>query len=199
MEAAGNGHGAEDSAEWLRRWQESGDREALGKLLELEVDALKGRLRGRWNPNGSPDFAVSDAAQEAVARLLRLEAAPNFESPQALRAYLWTAAWRLLLERLRQRPGECIDDGVSGGGSSLATSGGHSAVDRADRAAALQVALHLLEPEEQQILELVIAQDLGVERAAAVLGITAGVARTRCDNARRRLAHKLRGWSELIG
>jgi DNA-directed RNA polymerase specialized sigma24 family protein len=58
---------------------------------------------------------------------------------------------------------------------------------------------NLLEPDEQAILDLVIARNLGIEAAAETLGITSRMARTRCDKARARLAHKLRGWSDLIG
>jgi DNA-directed RNA polymerase specialized sigma24 family protein len=101
---------------------------------------------------------------------------------------------------LRERPGVRIDDGASSAhDGAFQASGGLSEIDRSDRAAALQLALHLLEPEEQEILELAIAQNLGVERAAVALGISSHTARGRCERARKRLALKLRGWSELIG
>src|SRR5690242_15439230 len=82
----------------LRRWQEQGDIDALDELLYVEVSVLKSRLRGR--SAGSP-VSASDIAQEAIARFLDVDGVPRFDHPRALRAYLWTAAWRLLAKRLR--------------------------------------------------------------------------------------------------
>jgi RNA polymerase sigma factor (sigma-70 family) len=187
-------------SDWLAAWQEHGDREALGRLLAAEVEALKARLRKRWNPSITPDFGVSDAAQEAVGRLLGQEQPLTFETPQALRAYLWKAARRLLEEHLRRRRSVGLDDvSATGLDGALAISGGHGSVERRDRADALEVVVNLLEPEEQQILELAITRGLGVEGAARELGIPLDRARNRHERARRQLEVKLRHWSELIG
>jgi RNA polymerase sigma factor (sigma-70 family) len=190
----------DDSPAWLAAWQERGDRDALGRLLACEVDALKSRLRKRWNPSTTPDFGVSDAAQEAVERLLGREQPPAFETPQALRAYLWKAARRLLEEHLRRRRSvELEDPAAQALEQVLAVSGGIGSVERRDRADALELVVNLLEPEEQQILELAVTRGLGVEGAARALGIPLDRARNRHERARRQLEVKLRHWSELIG
>jgi RNA polymerase sigma factor (sigma-70 family) len=190
----------DDPSAWLAAWQAHGDRDSLGRLLACELDELKSRLRKRWNPSKTPDFGVSDAAQEAVGRMLGQDQPPSFETPQALRAYLWKAARRLLEEHLRRRRSVDLDDtSATGLEGALAVSGGLGSVERRDRADALEVVVNLLEPEEQQILELAITRGLGVEGAARELGIPLDRARNRHERARRQLEVKLRHWSELIG
>src|SRR5262245_47383993 len=82
-----------------RRWQASADVDRLDVLLRTEVQALAARLRSRGRGLMRPSTSASDLAQEAVLRMLDLDEAPQFEHPGQLRAYLWTAAWRLLLNR----------------------------------------------------------------------------------------------------
>jgi RNA polymerase sigma-70 factor (ECF subfamily) len=190
------------SGELLRRWQERGDEEALDELLATEIGHLKARIRARGGRRGGSDASVSDVAQEAVLRLLRLEEAPVFDSPQALRAYLWTAAWRLLAERLRRHPRRVarVDDSVSQAlDGALATTGGLECVEASDRALALQLTVQLLEPAEREILELVYFRALGLDGAAARLGVSRDAAKMRCTRARAKLAHKLKRWSEIVG
>jgi len=87
----------------LARWQSHDDREALGEPLGIEVERLKARIRsGSLRPTDG-DASVSGVAQETVMRMLRLDERPVCKTPQAMRAYLWAAAWRLLAECLRQR------------------------------------------------------------------------------------------------
>jgi len=190
------------AAALLGKWQDSADRDALDELLRIEIELLKARIRAQGASGGEADASVSDVAQEAVLRFLKVERAPSFESPFALRAYLWKAAWNLLAERLRRARVECrgLDDSASQAlGDAFATSGGLSSVESHDRSVALDVVLRLLEPEEQQILHLVYARELGHDGAARELGITRDAAKMRCSRARLRLAHKLRHWSEVIG
>jgi RNA polymerase sigma factor (sigma-70 family) len=190
------------AADLLQRWQRDQDREALDLLLRIEVEHLKRRLRARSSHSPDPAASVSDLAQDAVARMLGLEHAPSFDTPQALRAYLWTAAARLLAERLRRARGRALtfDESSSRAGDGLlATTGGLGAVETRDRSLALTTLVGLLEPAEQQILELVYFRALSLESAAAELGVTREVAKSRCERARARLEHKLKHWVELIG
>ena len=82
---------------------------------------------------------------------------------------------------------------------SLATTGGQTTVDRRDRNVALELAVNLLEPDEQEILDLVYFRDLGIEGAAQQLGVNHGAAKMRLVRARRSLAKRLEGWTDLIG
>src|SRR5687768_13638037 len=126
----------------LRRWQTSGDREALDQLLRSEVTALKARIRAHGYRSLGADVSVSDVAQEAVMRWLRVETPPRFDTPQALRAYLWKAAWHLLAERLRRGHVDAAEGGTSMElDNDLATTGGLGGVEQRDRELVLDLVL----------------------------------------------------------
>lgn len=192
---------ADPSAPLLARWQEAGDREALDGLLRLEVELLKHRLRAKQGGRLSPSLSASDVAQEAVLNLVKARALPSFERPAGLRAYLWKSALRLLAAHF-ERAGtslERLDARVSQAASAaLATTGGLAAVEDDERALALELTLHLLEPDERRILALVYFDDLPLEEAAARLAISHEAAKKRLQRARTRLAAKLGDWSELV-
>jgi RNA polymerase sigma factor (sigma-70 family) len=183
----------------LRRWQEEADTDALDELLRFEVGVLKQRLRGRPT-GGDPAASVSDLAQEAVFRFLRLDSAPHFEEPRQLRAYLWKAAWHLLVARVRESGRVTrLSGSESGGLDGLAqTTGGIGALERREGGDALRLVVHLLRPVDREILELVYFDELGIDGAALELAVDRSVANTRLVRARRNLGQKLLKWSELI-
>lgn len=185
----------------LKRWQESGDVDALDELLRNEVRALAARLRARGRGMLHASASASDLAQEAVLRLLRLEDAPVFEDAGALRAYLWTAAWRLLINRgqARGRSMMTLSGARSGDmGLVLPGGGGASAAEREDQNAALNVVMNLLRDEDREVLELVYFRHLEIEQVAQQLGIQRSAADMRLSRARRRLAEKMVGWAEIV-
>jgi RNA polymerase sigma factor (sigma-70 family) len=190
------------AAEWLRRWQEQGDRNALDELLRVEVAALKAKMRRQAAPAVDAAASVSDVAQEAVMRMLRVDPPPMFETPEAMRGYLWLAAWRLLVARLRRPDHDVARFGATQSApidGALETTGGFSALDAKERAVALELALQLLEPDEREILDLAYFRDVGVDELAKRTGISAEAARKRLARARKSLASKLATWTELIG
>lgn len=190
------------SALLLRRWQDQGDREALDELLRLEITLLRDRLRRRGAGDIAPDLSSSDFAQQSVMGLLRVRESPRFDEPAALRAYLWRSALRLLAahaERAGQFDARLDASSSQALASALATTGGFASVERGERAAALELALQLLEPHEREILSLVYFEALSVQDAASRLGLGEEAAKKRVARARRRLAEKLGDWSELIG
>lgn len=192
---------ADPSAALLARWQGSGDREALDGLLRIEVELLKHQLRARQGGRLSPSLSASDVAQEAVLALVKVRAAPSFERPAALRAYLWKSALRLLashFERTGARLERLDADASRGASQVLATTGGLGGVEDDERALALELTLHLLEPDERAILALVYFDDVPLEDAAARLTISYEAAKKRLLRARARLASKLGDWSELV-
>lgn len=186
----------------LARWRADGDRQALDELLREEVEVLKQRLRGRGAGHGG-GASASDVAQEAVLRVLALEAPPRFEHAGQLRAYLWRAAWNLLVDRLREerRPValEVESEASSGAARELATTGGLGNVERQDGSLAIRLAVNLLEEDERSVLELVYFGDRDLAGAARELGISAGAANMRLVRARRNLALMLKDWAELVG
>jgi RNA polymerase sigma factor (sigma-70 family) len=141
-------------------------------------------------------------AQEVVLNLFKVKETPSFEEPAALRAYLWTSAWRLLgahFERNGRRTQPLDTQRSRSASVALAASGGLSSVEEKDRSLALELALHLLTDDERAILEIVYFRDLTVEAAAGELAISKEAAKKRVARARRRLAEKIGDWSELIG
>jgi RNA polymerase sigma factor (sigma-70 family) len=190
------------SAELLNRWQREGDRSALDELLRTEVAVLKEKMRRQGAPGADAAASVSDVAQEAVLRMLRVEPPPVFETPEAMRGYLWLAAWRLLVAKLRRPDHDVARFGATQSApidGALETTGGFSRIDAKERAVALELALQLLEPDEREILDLAYFHDVGVDELAKRLGISQEAARKRLARARKSLAGKLATWTELIG
>src|SRR5262245_58327140 len=101
------------AAALLARWQEEGDQEALEELLRLEIVALKARIRREAQGMTNASNSASDIAQEVAARFLGVGTGLHFQHPSALRRYLWTAAWRLLLAQLQRggrSAGQLLDE-----------------------------------------------------------------------------------------
>lgn len=191
-----------ESRKLLARWQEGGDEDALDQLLRAEVDALARKLRARAGGAISGSMSASDLAQEAVMRFLRLEDAPDFDDPRALRAYLWTSAWRLLINRL-QRPGRELvrlsDSETTSLSGVFGASGGIGALERDEQRTALELVVNLLKPEDRESLRLVYFQGLPIEEAARRAGVTRGAFDMRLMRARTRLAERLVDWSDVVG
>ncbi len=191
-----------ESRKLLARWQEAGDEDALDQLLRAEVDALARKLRARAGGAISASMSASDLAQEAVMRFLRLEEAPEFDDPRALRAYLWTSAWRLLINRL-QRPGRELvrlsDSETTSLSGVFGASGGIGALERDEQRTALELVVNLLKPEDRESLRLVYFQGLPIEEAAQRAGVTRGAFDMRLMRARTRLAERLVDWSDVVG
>jgi RNA polymerase sigma factor (sigma-70 family) len=185
----------------LRRWQEGSDLEALDELLRLEVGILKRRLSSRERKFDGDAVSASDIAQETVVRFLEVNTAPKFDSPAQLRAYLWTAARRLLFQRMGRNDRHALRlDAMDSSRleRGLSTSGGRGLADRNEQNAALEIALNLLKPAEGEILRLVYFENLGISGAAEKLGLARDAANTRLVRARRELARKLCRWEETV-
>jgi RNA polymerase sigma factor (sigma-70 family) len=190
------------AAELLRSWQDHGDLEALDRLLKLEVGVLKHMIRGREGRAFAGSASASDLAQEAVMGLLTVEKAPTFSDPRQLRSYLWRSAWRLLLRKFekRKRPILTFDGEEPAGLSRLLSSPtAFSNLDRAERAAAVDLALNLLDPEDRELIRRVYFDDEDIATAGAAVGLTRTAANSRLVRARRALATCLAEWAEVIG
>lgn len=196
------GDSDEESRALLARWQDAGDVDALDRLMRAEVDALARKLRARAGGRISASMSASDLAQEAVLRFLRLEDAPDFDDPRALRAYLWTSAWRLFLNRM-QRPGREIvrlsDDESAALSGVFGRSGGIGTLERDEQRTALELVVNLLKPEDRESLRLVYFQGLSIEDAARRAGISRGALDMRLMRARTRLAERLLDWADVVG
>lgn len=185
----------------LARWQADGDVDALDELLRAEVDGLARRLRGRAGDALSASTSASDLVQEAVLRWLRLDDAPRFDDVRGLRGYLWTAAWRLLVNRVG-RPGAALrlspDESLTLSGV-FSTTGGLGALAAEEQRTALEVVVNLLRPEDRECLGLVYFQGLPIEEAARRAGVSRGAFDMRLMRARQRLAERLVDWADVVG
>ncbi len=190
-----------DAEALLVRWQETEDPEDLDRLLRVEIDVLKSMLRGRGGH--LPDaYGASDVAHEAVLGLLNVKNLPKFDSPSALRGYLWVSARRLVNLRLKDRGRAPLRlDQVSSQNLDgfLATTGGMDEALDSDRSAAIDLAMNLLSPAERDVLTLVYLDGKAISAAAEALQITKDAANMRLVRARRNLAQKLASWAEFIG
>ncbi|MFH0944013.1 MAG: sigma-70 family RNA polymerase sigma factor [Planctomycetota bacterium] len=189
------------SVQLLLRWQEQADPEALDELLRLEMTALKRRLRGKGREMVASPASLSDVAQDAVLKILQADDLPRFDDPKVFSAYLWRAAWRLLLDRLRRGHQEMVslDAGSSDRlADQVGQSGGQSEVDRRDAGQRIAFILSLMSPEDRQVLELRFRQELSLGQIGEQLGLDPDAARMRLVRAKRRMARKLNGWEELL-
>lgn len=196
----------ERAAALLARWRDAQDIDALDELLRTEIDGLAKRLRAKAGFAFSGSMSASDLAQEAVLRWLRLDSPPRFDDPGALRGYLWTAAWRLLINRA-QRPERALvrvstDESMALSGSlggAFAASGGFDALASEEQRTALEVVVNLLDPIDRECLQLVYFQGLGIEEAARSIGVSRGAFDMRLMRARQRLATRLVDWADVVG
>jgi RNA polymerase sigma factor (sigma-70 family) len=191
----------ERAAQLLQRWQDHNDLDALDELLRVEVTVIAARLRAKGRNMMRPSVSASDLAQEAVFRLLRLDEAPEFSEPGQLRAYLWTAAWRLLLNRGQARGRSMV--ALSHAQSqdmafALPGGGGVSQAERNEQAAALSVLLNLMRDEDREALESIYFRHETVEAYAERHGIARTAADMRLSRARRRLAEKMIDWADVV-
>ena len=190
------------SAEPLRRWQEQADPEALDQLLRNEIGLLKYLIRQRRGGGGVGSTSTSDIAQEAVLGYLNTKEAPTFDDPRALRGYLWRSAWRLLVKRFEKQaraPARTDLASAEGGKQLLRSFAGLSDVDVADRATAIDFALHLLAHEDRELIRRVYFDGADIATAGKSVGLAREAANSRLVRARRVLAVRLAEWSELIG
>ncbi len=185
----------------LERWQEHGDIEALDELLRLEIAALKQRVKdhGRGILRTA---SVSDVVNEAVVRVLNASKRPRFDDTRVFSSYLWRAAERLLLDRLRRRRVRGRDHHLDASRAieqELGVSGGQSAVERRDQLRQVGVALSLIEPGARRLLEETYYAQRSVTDIADELGISRDAAKMRIVRAKRMLKKKLDQWHALIG
>ncbi|MFO0980402.1 MAG: sigma-70 family RNA polymerase sigma factor [Planctomycetota bacterium] len=188
--------------ELLRRWQTDGDTDALDQLLRDEVQMLAARLRNRGHGMFRPSVSASDLAQEAVFRMLRLDEPPHFEDPRELRSYLWTAAWRLLLNRVQLKSRQVVSLSAAESrdlGDALFAQRDQQSIEQREQALALNVVMNLLKPEDREVLELVYFQHMEIEAVATKLGANRAAVDMRLSRARRRLAEKMLRWTDVIG
>lgn len=193
-------HSGVPDTELLLSWQERGDREALGQLLRREIHELKRRVlyhgQGILNSPGS----ASDVINESIMRVLQSDRRPAFYSARVFSAYLWRAAQRLLIDRLRRRQNAHFLDNRSGFLENILTvTGNQKNVDRADSMRRISVVMSLIDDGSREILRQVYLKERSIVDVARSMGITPGAAKMRLFRAKKVLRKKLDNWSNYLG
>jgi RNA polymerase sigma-70 factor (ECF subfamily) len=204
---SGPGSTEDPREEYLLRWQQSGDRDALDHLLRIEVLSLRSWLR-RSRRGATPSASASDIAQQAVAQFLRsskrsaTDERPVFENPRALRGFLWTTALRLLKDHARRRRVAVVHfDRHSATSSCLAepeASGGLDAVEQSDVHVKLSLLVNLLGETDREMLKLHYFDELPIPEIASRLAIAPTAVHQRLVRARKNLRDRLGSWTDLL-
>ncbi len=192
----------DDRATLLTRFSETGDRDALDLLLRLELEPVKRSFRRRLARSAkSPSLDTSDYVDEAVGRLLRLSPAPDFESPEKLRAYLTQAAVNLYVNHYhgaRRKPVHVTVDDL---GQLLAAPEGRSLskdLDLAEFRDAVQLALNLLDEDDCRLLEAALVRGRSVRAIAEETGVPKTTVARRLEQAKANLVLKMLSWREWL-
>ncbi|MEM7308348.1 MAG: sigma-70 family RNA polymerase sigma factor [Planctomycetota bacterium] len=188
----------------LHRWQERGDREALGELLLYETRTIRAILVRRGSVLPDRQNGVSDVVQEVGLRLLQREGdgLPTFRDSSALRGYLLKTAWGLCIDRYRRAGRSPVRVSPAGADSfrqDPSTTGGLGEVEHRDFSHALQITLNVLPEAEQRILELYDLKSWSFEAIAREVGLpSADAVRMRRKRALARLAPTLAKWLDIL-
>jgi RNA polymerase sigma-70 factor (ECF subfamily) len=189
------------TAEYLRRWQEEDDLDALDALLRGEIERLKRRILHHGPGGLSTSLGASDAANEVVMRMLRQEKTPEFPTPAAMRGYLWRCARNLLIDHLRAKRGATVRLDATDATSFqdvMAVSDGLGVLDDEEVGEALALAMNLLSDDDREVLHLSYMEGLAVKDIAGRVGVAPEAVKMRLVRARRRLASRLASWRDVM-
>lgn len=186
----------------LTRWRESGDPDALDQLLRVDLESVKRSFRKRLgNRKRSPTLDTSDYVDEAVGRMLRQSPAPNFETPENLRAYLAQAAVNLYINHYNSSGRKPITVSVEDLASFLEAPVGRTLskdLDLREFSSTFELALNLLDEEESQLLHLHFLQKLSVRELAEKLAVPKSTIGRRIEHAKSNLVLKMMSWRKWL-
>lgn len=136
---------------------------------------------------------AEDAVQETYIRLLRQDV-EKIDDP---RLWLARVAWRVAVDRVRQRPARPLDD-VADHAERLAS--GQIAADQAllerELSSRVETLVGALPRDLREVVRLSTVQEMTSADVAQVLGIPEGTVRTRMARARQILREKLMAYME---
>lgn len=158
-------------------------------VLQAELTRLKAHLQRNRGAAGGPSAGISDVAQEAAYRMLQQGDHVKFESPAAMRGYLWATAKRLILDRFRRTGRRQKIFSADSLASELPV--GEPVMGADDREPDMLRALQRLAFEDRRLLELAYMHDASIGEISKELGITEDAVRMRLVRARQRLRDRL--------
>ncbi|MDH3732722.1 MAG: RNA polymerase sigma factor [Gemmatimonadota bacterium] len=138
------------------------------------------------------EFAeAEDVLQEAYLRMLSGKA--RFEGRSGFRTFLFGVVRRIASERRRRAVRRRRLLGRFRPEPATAPMRGDEVVARGERTLRIQAALATLSDRQREVLHLVFYEDMTVDAAAGVLGISIGSARTHYARGKARLSDLLAG------
>lgn len=162
--------------------------EPLDAALRSELDRLREHLKQQHAGLERGSASMRDVAQEAAYRVLDKQDEIEFESPSALRGYLWLTAKRLLIDRWRKKSRRGKFESLDSLASELPA--GEPLTIPDGRSDDLLSALRKLSFQDRRVLELAYLHDATVGEIASELGISVPAVRMRLVRARERLRER---------
>ena len=181
-----------DSSLYLLHLAQSGDHDALNRLVARYLPRLRRWASGRLPPWARDLADTQDLVQETLVRAFRRIEGFEPRGEGALQAYLRQVLVNRIREELRRagrRPAsESIDDGAMfDGASPLEQAIGQQSLDRYERA------LLRLRPEDREAIVTRIELGCSYDEVAVALGKpTANAARSAVNRALMRLVQEMR-------
>lgn len=187
----------------LASWQASGDRDALDRLLQVEIKRLKRRVISNAFTRRLPlsERSASGIAVDAAADAIDAGTNPRFPNMAAFRGYLWKTARNLQAGYLRRRATrrETLFSDTSGfERAAVSESRVFASVEREDEAAKLRFVMGFLDPAARDLITRVRLREERIDDVAASLGVTRETVEMRLVRARRLLGEKLATWKRLV-
>jgi RNA polymerase sigma-70 factor (ECF subfamily) len=185
--------------EWVER-AARGDAEAVERLLELHLPALRAFVRAHMSPQLRARESTSDVVQSACREILGKLDQLRHPSEDAFRAWLFTAARRKLANRARdlqrekrdvarELPGDVRESALAALGatySKISSPTGHALKN--EEIERLEAAIDRLSEEHREVLTLAYFAGLSRAEIGAQLGKTEEAVRSLLHRATARLA-----------
>jgi RNA polymerase sigma-70 factor (ECF subfamily) len=171
-----------------------GDEAALGELMERWELAVKAVI-ARIVLNAAE---AEELAQETFVRVWQQR--EKFRGGAEFRPWVFAIAVNLARNRLRwwrRRPTVELQEwsAAEGAGTEETREAGASALERAERAAAVQAAIAALPRELREAIVLFEYERLSQAEIAAIVGVTSKAVETRIYRAREKLRAALQAWA----
>jgi RNA polymerase sigma-70 factor (ECF subfamily) len=160
--------------------------------LDLDAELRRHHVASFGWASSCCDGAAADAEDvlhDAYVRILSGRA--RFHGRSSFRTWLFGVIRRTAQEARRAQRRRNTLWGRSEGALAEQTESSHDHLERAQEAGMLIDALQHLSERQRQVLHLVFYQDLTIEEAAAVMGVTVGSARTHYQRGKDRLRSRL--------
>ncbi len=143
---------------------------------------------------------AEDLLQTVYVKVLNGQA--RYEGRAAFRTWLFTVIRNTALDERRRRRLHWLlpfQDGSAAADPPDNADDQRTQLERSQASAAFREALSRLPGRQQEILHLVFYQDLSIQEAAEVVGVSIGSARTHYERGKRRLREWLHEWGEPHG